>query len=97
MDAVQRSSSRNPNSFWQPCGHCRVPYLSCPRPAKVGETIRETELTISLDPSLTPVHLADISLVVVLDEAAVHLEVNDRAGIEHEIDASPPEANVPSS
>jgi hypothetical protein len=34
---------------------------------------------------------------MVLDEAAVHLEVNDRAGIEHEIDASPPEANVPFS
>jgi hypothetical protein len=57
--------------------------------------IRGTELTISVNSSLTLVHLADLSLTMVLDELAVHLEVNERADMEHEIDASP-EANVPS-
>jgi hypothetical protein len=66
-------------------------------PAKVSGTIGGTELTISLDSPPTPVHLADLGLVMVPGEATVHLEVNDCAGIEHEIDVSPPEANIPSS
>jgi hypothetical protein len=33
---------------------------------------------------------------MVPDELAVHLEVDDRTGMEQEIDASPPQANVPS-
>jgi hypothetical protein len=53
--------------------------------------------TLSLDSPPTPVHFADLSLVMVPGEATVHLEVNDCAGIEHEIDVSPPEANIPSS
>jgi hypothetical protein len=58
--------------------------LSCP--AKASETTRGTEL----DSSLTPIHFADLSLTMVLDELAVHPELNDRTGMEHEIDASPP-------
>jgi hypothetical protein len=66
-------------------------------PAKASGTIKETELTISLSSPPTLVHLADLSLTMVLGEAAVHLEVNDHASIEHEIDASLPKANVSSS
>lgn len=96
VNAVQRSFSRNPNSFRKPCGHCCVPYLSCPGLAKACGTTRGTELTISIDSSLTPIHLADLSLTMVPDELAVHLEANDRTGMEQEIDASPPWANLPS-
>ena len=66
------------------------PYLSCPGLAKASGTTRGTELTISIDSSLTPIHFADHSLTMVPDELTVHLEVNDRTGMEHEIDASPP-------
>jgi hypothetical protein len=81
--------SRNPNSFRKPCGHFCVP-LSRPGLTKASGTTRGTELTISIDSSLTPIHFADLSLTMVPDELAVHLDANDRTGMEHEIDASPP-------
>lgn len=76
--------------------HYYVPYLSCPGLAKASGTTRGTELTISIDSSLTPIHFADLSLTMVPDELAVHLEVDDRTGMGQEIDAPPPQANVPS-
>ena len=66
------------------------PYLSCPGIAEASGTTRGTELTISIDSSLTLIHFADLSPTMVPDELVVHLEANDRTGMEYEIDASPP-------
>jgi hypothetical protein len=66
------------------------PYLSRPGLVKASGATRGTELTISIDSSLTPSHFAHLSPTMVPDELVVHLEANDRTGMEYEIDASPP-------